>query len=91
MPGKMPIDQQCAHEASLGIQWAQLMTNKHVLEVFVHEGEGKNDQDLAEVMRNRTIKHAVNAVKLLTDPGWLRERAGTGQRQGRANARPLKL
>ncbi len=91
MPGRMPIDKQCAHEASLGLQQVQLMTNKHVLEVFVHEDEGKDDQDLAEVMRNRTVKHAVNAVKMLVDPDWLHQRAGTGQRQGRENAKTLKL
>src|SRR3989338_1202942 len=38
MAGKAPIDKQCAHEASLGLQQAQLMTNTHILEVFVHMG-----------------------------------------------------
>ena len=36
MPGKAAIDQVCAHEASQGIMWAQLMTSTHILEVFVH-------------------------------------------------------
>src|SRR3989338_599561 len=31
MPGAKPVDKQCAHEASLGLQQVQLMTNKHVL------------------------------------------------------------
>src|SRR3989338_8631171 len=35
MAGPMPIDRQCSHEASLGLQHAQLMTNKHIIEVFV--------------------------------------------------------
>ena len=91
MPGKAAIDKQCAHEASLGLQHAQLLTNRHVLEVFVHEDEGRDDRDLANIMRNRTVKHAVNAVKMLTDPDWLRARAGTGQRQGKENAIPLRL
>ena len=90
MPGAKPVDKQCAHEASLGLQQVQLMTSKHVLEVFVHEDEGRDDKDLAEVMRNRTVKHSINAVNMLTDPGWLRQRAGTGQRQGRENAKALK-
>lgn len=41
MAGPMPIDKQCAHEASLGLQQAQLMTNRHILEVFVHMDEAK--------------------------------------------------
>ena len=36
MPGKEDIDKVCAHEASQGIIQVQLMTNKHVLEVFVY-------------------------------------------------------
>ncbi len=91
MPGKMPLDKQCAHEASLGIQQAQLMTNKPILEVFVHEDEGKDDKDLASIMRNRTVKHSINAVKMLCDPAWLRARAGTGERQGKENAKPIQL
>ena len=35
MPGAQAIDKQCAHEASTGIIAAQLMTNKHIIEVFV--------------------------------------------------------
>src|SRR3989338_5134891 len=42
MAGPMPIDKQCSHEASLGLQFVQLMANKHILEVFVHMDEAKN-------------------------------------------------
>ena len=41
MAGKAPIDKQCAHEAAIGLQNVQLMTNKHILEVFVHMDEAK--------------------------------------------------
>lgn len=91
MPGKENIDKQCAHEASLGIIQAQLLTNKHIIEVFVHEDEGKNDRELAEIMRNRTIKHTINALHLLFRPEELRKKAGTGERQGKENAKQLKL
>ncbi len=37
MPGREAIDKMCAHEASQGIIQAQLMTNRHIIEVFVHE------------------------------------------------------
>src|SRR3989338_7200905 len=65
MAGKMPIDKQCAHEASLGLQQAQLMTNKHVLEVFVHMDEAKREKDLYQIAKNRSEKHAFNALALL--------------------------
>lgn len=89
MPGKMQIDKQCAHEASLGIIHAQLLTNKHIIEVFVHEDEGKDDKELAEIMKNRTIKHAQNALHLLFRPEELRKKAGSGERQGKENAKAL--
>jgi riboflavin synthase len=91
MPGKKKIDKMCAHEASIGIQLVQLMTNKHVLEVFVHEDEARTDKKLASIMRDRTIKHAINALNLLFNQGALQRLAGTGQRQGGPNAKPIKL
>src|SRR3989338_8019576 len=65
MVGKMPIDKQCSHEASVGIQQVQLMTNTHVLEVFVHEDEGTDEADLYSVFKDRTTKHTLNALALL--------------------------
>ena len=46
MPGKEDIDKICAHEASQGIIQVQLMTNKHVLEVFVYEDEVEDECDI---------------------------------------------
>ena len=45
MPGPMEKDKVCAHEASTGLINAQLMTNKHILEVFVHEDEEDNPEE----------------------------------------------
>ena len=39
MPGPEPIDKMCAHEASQGLIQAQLMTNTHIVEVFIHMDE----------------------------------------------------
>ena len=89
MPGKEPIDKQCAHEASTGIMSAQLMTNTPILEVFVHEDESDDPATLAEVFKNRSRDHAVNAYLMLYEPEKLVERAGQGVRQGFANAGPL--
>jgi len=88
MPGNMPIDKQCAHEASQGLCQVQLMTNKHIIEVFVHldEAEGKK---LVEMAKDRTKKHALNALALLRSKTALSKFAGMGKRQGHADAGPL--
>src|SRR3989338_10019328 len=65
MAGKAPIDKQCAHEAALGLQAAQLMANKHIIEVFVFTDEAKTDTELHKIAKNRTEKHALNARALL--------------------------
>lgn len=90
MPGKEEIDKTCAHEASQGIISAQLMTNKHILEVFVHEDEAKDEKELARLCENRAREHAHNLIKLLFHPEKLTEKAGTGQREGFRDAGPLK-
>ncbi len=66
------------------------MTNKHILEVFVHADEAKDDAGLARVCENRVREHAQNLVKLLLRPEKLTKEAGTGQRQGFKDAGPLK-
>ncbi|MCQ1539210.1 riboflavin synthase [Methanocalculus taiwanensis] len=90
MPGGKDKDKLCAHEASQGLQLAMLMTNKHIIEVFVHEDEAKDDRELAWLLEQRTREHAVNAVKLLLYPRELERDAGTGQRQGFPDAGPAR-
>ena len=65
MPGPMPIDKTCAHEASQGLINLQLAENKHILEVFVHLDESKNEKELFEIVKNRVYDHAMNAIALL--------------------------
>ena len=91
MPGSAPIDKACSHEASLGIQHVQLMTCKVVLEVFVHEDEAKNPEELGKIMHNRASKHALNLLWMLFAPEELAKRAGTGERQGKDNAAKVKV
>jgi riboflavin synthase len=91
MPGPESIDRQCAHEASLGIIQAQLLTNRHIIEVFVHEDEAKDDNELRKTALDRTRKHCLNALDLLFRPDALVKRAGTGRRQGRENAKPIDI
>ncbi|HYA69500.1 MAG TPA: riboflavin synthase [Acidimicrobiales bacterium] len=89
MPGRAAIDQVCAHEASQGIMLAQLMTNTHVLEVFVHENEEEDPDLLAAVCVDRARKHARNAYWMLFEPDQLQRRAGQGVRQGYADVGPI--
>lgn len=89
MPGRAAVDQVCAHEASQGIMLAQLMTNTHVLEVFVHENEEDDPAKLADVCVNRARKHALNAYWMLYEPEQLTRRAGQGIRQGYDDAGPV--
>lgn len=89
MPGPKEKDKMCAHEASTGLIRAQLMTNKHIIEVFVHEDEASSPDELAELADNRAREHAVNAYNLIFRPQVLSKQAGTGQRQGFADAGPV--
>jgi len=82
MPGSEPIDKVCAHEASMGIIIAQLMTNKHILEVFVHEDEAKDEVELARLAEARTREHAQNLVKMFFKPKLMEREAGMGMREG---------
>lgn len=90
MPGKEAIDKQCAHEASTGLIQAQLMTNTHVIEVFVHEDEAETESRLAELCEKRAREHALNIVNLLFHPDELIRNAGMGLRQGYKDAGPIK-
>lgn len=90
MPGKAPIDKQCAHEASLGLILVQLLTNKHVIEVFVFEDEASNEKELAALAEQRAREHARNVYRLLFKPEELTKLAGTGQREGGPDAGPLR-
>ena len=90
MPGGKEKDRLCAHEASQGLITCQLMTNTHIIEVFVHEDEAKDGKELAWLAEQRTREHAINAVKLILRPRDLENEAGTGQRQGFEDAGPAR-
>lgn len=90
MPGGKEKDRMCAHEASTGLITCQLMTNTHIVEVFVHEDEAKDDRELAYLAEMRTREHAENAIKMVLHPKDLTREAGTGQRQGFPDAGPAR-
>ena len=90
MPGPQPIDKQCAHESSQGLISVQLLTNTHIIEVFVHEEEAKDEKELAWLTDRRVREHALNVLALVFDPESLTKQAGKGLRQGHEDAGPLK-
>lgn len=90
MPGKEPIDKVCAHEASQGLIQVQLATNRHIIEVFVHEDEAKSEKELTWLAERRAREHAVNAYDLLFRPDRLTKSAGKGFRQGFADVGPIR-
>jgi len=83
IPGDQPVDKTCAHEASQGLIQTQLLTNKHIIEVFVHLDEAKDEKELYEITKNRTYDHTMNAIKLLKGKNKLEKFAGKGIRQGK--------
>lgn len=91
MIGSAPVDTQCGHEASLGIQQVKLMTNKHAIEVFVHETEAWNEKEFFEICDNRIRKHVHNAMDIALNPKKLIENAGKGIRQGKEDEGPVKI
>ncbi len=91
MPGPMEKDRMCAHEASTGLIRTQLMTNKHIIEVFVHIDEANDDRELAALADSRTREHAINAYNLIFNPKKLTAQAGTGQRQGFEDVGPVNM
>lgn len=88
--GPAEIDKQCAHEATLAIQQAQVDAGTHVLEVFVHSDEADDGGRLRWLGEQRAREHAANAMWMLFEPERLREQAGTGQREGFADAGPIQ-
>jgi riboflavin synthase len=90
MPGPEDIDKQCAHEASLGIIAAQLLTSTHIIEVFVYEDEIEGEKELAWLADRRAREHAQNVLKMLFKPQEMEREAGMGEREGFEDAGPLK-
>jgi riboflavin synthase len=91
MPGPKLIDKQCAHEASTGLIQTQLMCNKHILEVFVHEDEAEDEKTLEWLADRRSREHALNCLDLLFNPEKLTREAGKGLREGFRDAGPLRM
>ena len=90
MPGPKPVDKTSAHIASSGLMQVQLEKSRHIIEVFVHEDEAQEEDNLARLMDRRAREHARNAFNLLFYPQRLTRDAGQGLRQGFPDAGPLQ-
>ncbi len=89
--GKEPVDEQCAHEANLGLLWAELEAATHILKVFFHESETSDLQRQKEIALHRARKHTENAILMLKGPTALTSKAGKGCRQGYEDAGAIKV
>jgi riboflavin synthase len=88
--GTAAIDEVCAQEAGNGLIQAELMTNKHILKVFVHSKESEDVEELIQIAKDRTAKHALNAIALVKGKEELTSRAGRGLRQGKDHEGELR-
>jgi len=89
MPGPAAKDKMCAHEATQGLIHAQLLTNTHIIEVFVHEDEATDEKTLAFLADRRSREHAQNAYDMIFRPERLAKNAGKGLREGFGDAGPV--
>lgn len=92
MPGPKPIDKTCAHEASMGLIQVQLMTNHHIIEVFVHMDEVRSGDDraLEELASSRTRDHAMMVYRMIFRPQEMSRLAGQGVREGFEDEGPAR-
>lgn len=88
--GKTATDKISYTVASMSLQLVQLFTNKHVIDVTVHEDEAEDPEKLKEIAIDRARKHAKNLAVLLTKgKEGLRKYAGKGLRQGYESIGPI--
>ena len=89
--GKTFTDKLSYPALSIGLINVQLMTNKHIIDVTVHEDEAEDEKELYRIAVERSRKHAENLVALLTRGGEaLTKKAGRGIRQGYPDAGPIR-
>ncbi|MEM2204192.1 MAG: riboflavin synthase [Sulfolobales archaeon] len=89
--GKTLTDKLSYLALSIGLINVQLMTNKHVIDVTVHEDEAESEEELYKIAIDRSRKHAENLVELLTrGREALTKKAGKGIRQGYPDVGPIR-
>ena len=90
--GKELVDKLSYVVASMALQLVQLLTNKHIIDVTVHEDEASREEELLKIAIDRTIKHSRNLIILLVKGReGLRPYAGRGLRQGYPDVGPIGI
>ncbi|MGQ4891174.1 MAG: riboflavin synthase [Candidatus Njordarchaeia archaeon] len=84
--GKKEVDKYSYLAMSLGLITVQLLTNKILIDVTIHEDESDNEKELLEITIDRIRKHCKNLVDMLINPSELIKNAGKGKRQGYPDA-----
>ena len=88
--GKEQVDKYSYIASSIGLILVELLTDKIVIDVTIHEDEDPDPNELKNIALNRARKHAENLARLLHyGPTSLSREAGTGRRQGRGDVGPL--
>lgn len=89
--GPTQVDKLSYLVTSLAIQMVQIQCEKPIIDVTVHEDEAKSENELYEIAVDRSVKHSLNLITLLTK-GYdgLARFAGQGLRQGKKDVGPIK-
>ena len=89
--GKTITDKISYGVASMALQLVQILTNKHIIDVTIHEDEADDPSNLRDIAIDRVTKHCKNLALLLRKGGeGLRPYAGKGLRQGHKDVGPLE-
>jgi len=80
--GKREADRFSYLAMSLGLITVEILTEKVLIDVTVHEDESEDEKELYRITIDRIKKHCKNLVDMLTNPNELVRNAGKGKRQG---------
>ena len=80
--GRREADKFSYLAMSIGLITVEILTEKVLIDVTVHEDESDDEKELYDIPVDRVRKHCKNLVDLLTNPSELVRKAGTGRRQG---------
>jgi riboflavin synthase len=90
MVSRAGAEKRVEDQSVMGIMLVQLLTNTHVICAFFDEKEVQDKNKLYSMVADRTRKHVLNALRLLSAPEDLTVYAGLGLRQGSRDVGPLR-
>ncbi len=87
--GKREADKFSYLSMSIGLIMVEILTEKILIDVTVHEDESEDPRELYNIAVDRVKKHCKNLVDLLVNPSELVKNAGKGKRQGYGDVGPI--